>query len=117
MINLKAYRNDTFEEVEFTVKRSTDGNVTRNPIDITGATLLLEVKKKKSTPSVLSMTIANDKLEIVDGPGGVLIIKEQIIDIPGDIYYFDLQISFTDNRKKTWIRGYLTVIEDVSKTS
>lgn len=96
---------DTFNGVQFTIE-ITEDEVT-GPENLTGASIVMHVKKTETSPVVLELSLGNG-LTMVDAPNGIFQIDEQVITLEPGLYL--LYIRFTIGpRIKTWIEGTWTI--------
>ena len=99
--------NDTFNGVLFEVL------VNAVPADLTGATIKMQLKDN-SGKSIYEFSTTNNKLEIVDAAAGKFSFKKQVISVSPFRYKYDIQITFSNGDKKTWIKGEWTISKDVT---
>jgi hypothetical protein len=115
MLNFETIKGDTFNEVPFEVLRRIDPDTTE-PINLSGAVIRMQLRKEPCAVAVLSFTtVANAGLTITNGVNGLFKINEQIINIQAGRYYYDIEIRFSDNTVKTWVSGYFTVKNDITR--
>lgn len=107
-------KGDTFDGVVFTV------SVNSTPLDLTGASLKMTLVKqapqkdiKVKTP-VLTLTSPLGGLSLVNGPAGRFQIDKQIINVPPDVYAYDIQITLSDGTVKTYISGTWKILPDIT---
>ena len=106
------YRNDTFDGVEFTILNE----VTEIGIDLTGCTIEIQFKGGyNKSELVKSITNQNKGVENTDLVNGVFTILPFIVDWKPDMYFYDIQIKFPDGVIKTFVRGTVTIIDDISR--
>lgn len=106
----KHRRGNTYDGTVFTV---TLNGVAR---DLTGASIKMSLKTGKDvTASVLDLTTANGKITI-DSPNtlGKFRVPPQIITVPPAIYFYDIQITFSDLTVKTYVEGRWQIIQNVT---
>jgi hypothetical protein len=117
MQNFYNKRGDTFEPVHFTIRKSTDGGVTQNPVDLSGTKIDMQIREKPGSTVLFifsSYQGANPLIAISNAIEGKFNTQPTIIDIPAKRYYYDIQIIFPD-RVKTWISGYFTITDDITR--
>lgn len=105
------YKGDSFDIITFNF--FTDSSEVGNEIDLTGATPKMQIRKDISGTLIKTLTIG-DGLEWVDQDAGVFRTTSFIIDFDDDIYDYDLQITYSSGRVKTYLRGQITVVQDVT---
>jgi hypothetical protein len=115
MLNFETIKGDTFNEVPFEVLRRIDINTTE-PISLAGAVIRMQLRKEPCSVALLSFTSVNNAgITITNGANGQFKINEQIINIQAGRYYYDIEIRFSDNTVKTWVNGYFTVKQDITR--
>jgi hypothetical protein len=94
--------------------RTTTFTVTVNDLakDLTGATIDMNVRDCNAV-SWLDMTNGTG-ITITDAANGVFQIDQQTLDIPAGLYSYDIQITDSDGVIATWIRGNITIIQDIT---
>lgn len=103
-----AYKGDTYRRIAMTV--TADGN----PVNLSGATAKMALKKGNKQVLVWS----SDEAQIIVQPGnqmGVVEVPQQILDVPAGRYLYDIQLTFPDGARQTYVRGTLTVVADVTR--
>lgn len=102
-------KGDYWDGLKFTIK-DTVSNV---PLDLTGCTVKIQFKKSAKTGSLVE--------ELTDTSGitvtaltGVIQMNGFKVDWDADIYYWDLQIVFPDDRPITYIEGTITITQDTT---
>ena len=104
-------RGDTFNGLVFAI------TVNGSPANLTGALIKMDLRYNgvlwrrftTATPGTDEGTIT-----ITDAAAGKFRLDEQIIDIPGVLYDYDAQITFSDDRVKTYFGGNWQIDEDVT---
>ena len=120
MQNFYNKRGDTFEPVLFTVSKSLDQGVTKTPIDLSSIVRIdLQIREKPGMPVVFEFSTLGDnpKIQISNAPEGKFTTVATIIDIPAKIYYYDIQIKFSETKVKTWVKGFFTITDDVTRVT
>ena len=104
-----AYRGDSYGPLAFKFKDN-EGEY----IDFTGARIDLQVKNKKNGVVVLFWTTEDGSIEI-DHPSIILnLVVGERMKMPQGVYDYDLQI-IKDESTKTYIKGELSVIQDITQ--
>jgi hypothetical protein len=87
------------------------------PLDLTGASILMQVRKTKESEEVLKEITNLDGITIVDPPmDGIFIIDKQIFNFSiSGVFYYDIQITLSNGEVHTYIGGTLTVTMDCSR--
>jgi len=103
-----AYRGDTYAQIVLTVK--TDEQLA----DLSGATAKMAFKQGRKT----ALTWTSEDAQILvqpEGQIGKIVLPKQIIDIEAGKYLYDLQVTFPDGTRQTYIRGSIKVVDDVTQ--
>jgi len=104
--NITAYKNDTLQLV-FTFTDSSGA-----PIDLSTATMLMQVRKKAGDTVALALTEGNGLT--VSGAGNNIVTISKVISIAADIYQYDMQATFASGVIRTFIKGKFTVPADIT---
>ena len=116
-INLPTHvKGDTFPLLGFYVgKRVLVNEVeTEQPIDLTGANIVLQVRPKVNSELVYLYLEVGDGLTLSAPHVGRFQIDEQIIDIPVGTHYYDIEITLSSGVRFTWFIGTWTITSDIS---
>ena len=80
------------------------------------ALIYMQIKNDcEDTVAMQTLSTANGCISITDGANGTFRINPTIITIPGGSYVYDIQINFSPTLIKTYMRGTITVIQDVTE--
>lgn len=109
ILDFEHYKGDTFFEFPFEII------IDANPLDLTGATIKMQLRKNYEKDIALEFSTINNKLEIVNASLGTFKIVEQIIDIESYNYIYDLQIILANSEVDTYIKGKFNIINDVTR--
>ena len=106
--DLEHYKGNTFNEILFQYK------LNDVPVNITNFVIKMQLRKESGGVVFLELTsVAFAGITIVNGAQGFFKINEQIIDIKGGNYIYD--IEFNDNGVvDTYIKGNFNIINDVT---
>lgn len=102
--NIAAYRNDTLQVV-FTFTDSLGA-----AIDLSSATILLQVRRKADAAVLLSLTEADGLT--VSGAGNNVVTLSKLIVLDAGAYMYDLQ-STIGAVVTTYVRGLFNVTSDI----
>lgn len=105
------YKGDTFEGQQFTVV------VNGSALNLANVSVItMDVRKSGNTKLILrlSTNVEYGGITVVDAPNGIFQIDEQIIDIPAEDYVYDIEFTFTNGKKKTYVYGTWTITQDVT---
>lgn len=83
--------------------------------DITGATILCQIKTEPNTPAIYEW-ITGTNITIIDALTGEFTLNQidEFDPEPGK-YIYDLQIKFYDRTSETYLKGKICVIQDISQ--
>lgn len=100
--DLEIYQGDTFE-VPLAFLQPDD-----SPVDLTGVTLKVGFQKQDGSAASVPLTASHN------GTGGVVTLLISDTSTLAGTYEWDLQVITTDNKKRTYIGGLVTVTEDIT---
>ncbi|WP_431137473.1 hypothetical protein [Psychroserpens mesophilus] len=107
-------KGDTFSGIQFTFNTST--NDVETPIDLSGATIIMDIKKTYDSPVVKRLE-STSGITITDAENGVVNINSFLVDLPAFKYVYDVEIVFPDTTVKTYIKGTFEVVGDVTDST
>ena len=103
-------KGDTFEEVNFQML------VNNNPLNLTGATLRMQLRKEYGGIVFLSLTsVASAGITITTPINGLFKINKQIINIDSANYIYDIELTKADGTVKTYINGNFLISNDITR--
>jgi len=102
---------DTFDGVQFTLTSTVDSVTT--PIDLTDCLLFSQIKDSKGIV-VRDMSISNG-ITVTDAVNGVFRIDSFLLTIGVGVFVYDIQLIYNSGVVKTYIKGQLTVVPDITK--
>lgn len=105
---IQAYRNDTLQ-LTFTI---TDGSSI--PIDLSTATMKMEVRTKPDGEIKLTLT-EGDGLTVSGVGNNVVTVSKKVEISDGCRFFYDLQATFASGVVTTYVRGSFIVMEDITK--
>lgn len=109
-LDFTVYAGDSFK-VTLTF---TDTN--NQPIDLSTATLKMQVKRNLGIPNPALTLTSSDGITISGGSHNILSINK-VINLKGAVYFYDLQSTATDGTIITYLRGKFTVVQDVTDSN
>lgn len=104
------YKGDTFNGVTFTLKEGAE----KTPIDLTGATILSQFRTKEVTGVIQQTFSIGSGITVTNATGGVFKIDSFILDWNTGTFFYDIQITFSNGDIRTYVKGTLNVIQDVT---
>lgn len=96
-------KGDTFLSRTITIE------VNGSPLDLTGATPLMQLRLRPGAKVEHEFD-----LTISDAAGGEITINEFDVELDYKTYYYDLQITLSDDTILTYIKGKFKVLSDIS---
>ena len=108
------YKGDTFDGIEFEFFNPVDDNPDNDtPIDITVCTAIkIQFRKNSPTGDVVKELNISSGLSII--PLNTLKVLPFIIDWDEGKYYYDSEFTFSPTVKKTYVKGTINIIQDVT---
>jgi hypothetical protein len=105
-LDIQIWRNDTWQQV-FTLLADT------TPINLTGATVYIQVRK--GCGGTLALTLTNGSGVTIGGANNNQITVNKLVNIDKGNYVWDMQVTFTSTVVKTYLEGDYFVYDDVTK--
>jgi hypothetical protein len=107
--NYKDYvRGDTINARRFTITQTIDG--VESPVDLTGA----EIRCHFILSSITIKFQIGGGITLIDAANGVFTIDSFKLHHGGK-WNFDVEIKFPDGTVKTWVKGSINILKDVTK--
>lgn len=106
------YNGDSFDQL--TINFFTTSADVGNEIDLTNATPKMQIRRNSERGELVKTLTIGDGLEWIDQTDGEIRTSEFIIDWGSGLFYYDFQLTYTGGAVKTYIRGKIQVIEDVT---
>jgi hypothetical protein len=105
--------------VPFVYGASPDGGVTTTPIDLTGSTLMLEIREQESDhEAVVSVSSPSDGIAITDAPNGafqITMTRDKLARLwPGDFVSDLVRLMPSGLIERMW-EGTVTVVEGTTR--
>lgn len=108
-MNFSHIKGDTFDEVAFSIK------INNIALDLTGATIKMQLKKSSDSPASLSLTsVSSAGITITSPSAGLFKINEQIIDIEVFNYAYDIQLTLASGVVKTYVSGTFNITKEIT---
>jgi hypothetical protein len=106
--NVKIWRNDTWAQTFALLADTT-------PIDLSGSTILIQVRPTPSSASVeLTLSTATNTITI-GGANRNQITLNKKVEVAAGSYVYDMNVTFPSGEVKTYLWGNFIVSEDISK--
>jgi len=97
------------EDIIFTL---TDENSVA--IDLTGITALCQFRYSNETGKLAKSLSIGSGLTLVDAAAGKIKIDSFLADFEVGLYYYDVKLIFNASRVKTYIKGSINILQNVS---
>ena len=101
-------KGNTFEPPEMTLL------INGVPQDLTGVDISCWFRYQNKTGYEVLKTSVGSGISVLDATGGKFKIDDFINDWKVATYYYDIRFEFTDGTVKTYLEGYLKVIQNVT---
>ena len=98
-------KGDTFNGVRFTLSPATD---------LTGASIKTQFRKASKKGDVEKEVSIGSGITVESASDGIFVWDAFIMDFPVATYYYDVEITFSDGKVKTYVEGIIEVIQDTS---
>lgn len=105
---LKIYAGDTFNDV-WTLK------LNGSPVDLTGATALMQFRGDANATSILFEMKTSDSTIVLGGAAGTITFNKVIPSNLPELFYYDFQITYSGGVVETLIGGEVEYSMDVSR--
>lgn len=84
-------------------------------LDITGATILCQIKQDFDSTPVYEWTTGTN-ITVIDAPTGEFVLNQiDSFDPEPCKYIYDLQVTFADGTCQTYLKGKIKVIQDITE--
>ena len=105
------YKGDTFKGLAFNMQNQT----TSAPIDLTDSEIKIQFRSGSNIGTVQKELSIGSGITLVDAINGQFAIDAFVIDWRAGMNYYDIQITYPDGKVKTYIKGTLKIIDDVTR--
>lgn len=102
------YRGDTLNSITFTIKENTIA------VDLTGASIKMDFRRGTDTGALQESKTIGSGLLVTDAVNGVFEMIAYINNWEAGVYFYDMQITFPSSIIRTYVKGTLTVKQDVA---
>lgn len=106
--HFKLYKGDTWE-TELTFTDELDAAV-----DLGAALLKMQIKRNANDVEVLKELSIGSGL-VLSGTGNNIVTISTVADLPATQYVYDLQATYPGGKVTTFLRGIITITEDVTR--
>lgn len=110
--NISLYQGDSFD-MKLRLRSMDSLGQPSNPIDLTGATAIAQIRDTAAASSVLTSFTITIPTSTEVGMVYLSLSPTQTASLTKGVY--DLQITFADNSVRTLLAGSITVTPDVSR--
>ena len=84
------------------------------PIDLTNVAIKMEIRQSETEKSYLKQFIVDSGITKTDAANGVFSIDAFIADLPATNYFYDLQFTYSSGVVTTYLKGKITVVNQVT---
>ena len=84
------------------------------PIDLTNVAIKMEVRQSETAKNYLKQFIVDSGITKTDAANGVFSIDAFIADLPATNYFYDLQFTYNSGVVTTYLKGKITVVNEVT---
>lgn len=105
--NIVIKRGDTWDRV-YTLQDS-DGN----PVSLVGATVLVQVRRRPG--STVEISLDTVPAISITGAGNNQILVFYTVDIAAGDYQWDLQVTYSSGKVRTYLSGSFKVVDDIAR--
>jgi hypothetical protein len=85
-------------------------------LDLTGASLEMDLRLSFDSPSVLTLSTSNSGITIqTPALSGIVHIPQRIIDVPPGKYKYDLRLTLSSGEVKTYLSGSWPILSHITR--
>tara|TARA_R110000796_G_scaffold70457_2_gene160290 strand:- start:4380 stop:4736 length:357 start_codon:yes stop_codon:yes gene_type:complete len=109
--NLKdRIKGDTSNSINFTIKNNLGA-----AIDLTGASIKVQFRYRSKLGSIVRDMAIGTGITVATPTNGILTIDAfGPVTFAVDTYFYDVEITFSDGRIKTYVQGTFKVLQDTT---
>ena len=85
------------------------------PIDLTNVAIKMEIRQSETAKNYLKQFIVDSGITKTDAANGVFSIDAFIADLPATNYFYDLQFTYNSGVVATYLKGKITVVNEVTR--
>ena len=85
------------------------------PIDLTNVAIKMEIRQSTTAKNYLKQFIVDSGITKTDAANGVFGIDAFIADLPATNYFYDLQFTYNSGVVATYLKGKITVVNEVTR--
>jgi len=85
------------------------------PIDLTNVGIKMEIRQSATAKNYLKQFIVDSGITKTDALNGVFSIDAFIADLPATNYFYDLQFTYNSGVVATYLKGKITVVNEVTR--
>lgn len=110
-------KGNTYRGSQYSISLSSVALSTLVPVDLTGASILMQVKHKPTDDDAVIEFSTSTSTITISAPSlsGIFYTQPRIIDVCADKYVYDVQITLNTGRVITPISDNFLVSQDVSR--
>lgn len=84
------------------------------PIDLTNVAIKMEIRQSETAKNYLKQFVVDSGITKTDAVNGAFSIDAFIADLPATSYVYDLQFTYNSGVVATYLKGKVTVINEVT---
>ena len=84
------------------------------PIDLINVAIKMEIRQSETAKNYLKQFIVDSGITKTDAANGVFSIDAFIADLPATNYFYDLQFTYSSGVVATYLKGKITVVNEVT---
>jgi hypothetical protein len=92
-----------------------DGRKYTFPFDLTGASILIQFRETPQSSVAFEFKTIDNTLRVPEPSNGEVFMYPRYMDYPAATYQYDIQITFSTGRTKTYAADTLTIFQDISR--
>jgi len=84
-------------------------------LNLTDAKVEMQVRFQIDAPAVLEFSTDNDTIQVFAPISGIIVIPEQVVDVPPAKYQYDLKVTLPSGEVKTFLEGKWEITSHITK--
>ncbi len=108
---IEEIKGDTWDGATFTVKDKDTGAA----IDLTGASITMAVRSAPDSEVVVLTLAVGTGITLTDPAAGQFALDPVVWSLAVGQYVFAIRITLASGRKKTWVKGSITISLDPNR--
>lgn len=84
-------------------------------LNLTNADVKMQVRFQIDAPVVVEFSTQNNTIQVFSPLSGIIVIPEQVIDIPPAKYQYDLKVTLPSGEVKTFLEGVWEITSHITR--